>query len=281
MSSTLTKLQTKPLSPAIGAEILGVNLGDPNLSQDVIDAIEREWYASSVLLFRNQDLSEDAQIAFAQRFGELKGGGKRSDGVIKRPGLSLVTNIKENGRQIGILPDGEMQFHSDQCYYEKPSIGTILYAIQVPSKGGNTCFGNMYKAYDTLPADIKAKLEGRRALNIFDYDNDQTIRGQGTAKGPTWVHPVVRVHPQSGRKALFVNRLMTSHILDMPAEESEALLNLLFDHLEQPQFVYSHPWRVGDMLMWDNRCTVHARTDFDPNETRLMRRVTMKPEAVA
>ena len=130
-----------------------------------------------------------------------------------------------------------------------------------------------------LPEAIKRRIEGRRALNAYDYDTAATKRGTKVADGvPTYVHPVVRTHPATDRKALYVNRLMTVGIEDMPEEESTELLDFLFDHQEQRQFIYEHVWRVGDILMWDNRCTLHARTDFSAGERRLMRRVTILGE---
>src|SRR4029079_5287915 len=149
----------------------------------------------------------------------------------------------------------------------------MLYAIEIPSVGGNTLFANAYLAYELLPDDIKRRIAGRKALNAYDYDTAATIRKTDVPAGaPSFAHPVVRTHPATGRKALYVNRLMTRRIEGLPAAESEELLNLLFDHQEQPQFIYEHVWRVGDILMWDNRCTLHARTDFSAGERRLMRR---------
>jgi len=172
-----------------------------------------------------------------------------------------------------------MHFHSDQCHQERPAKASMLYAIEVPSKGGNTLFANAYKAYETLPADIKRRLDGRKALNAYDYDTAATIRKAEVPEGaPSYAHPVVRTHPVTGRKALYVNRLMTRHIEGLPRRESEDLLLFLFDHQEQPQFIYEHVWRPGDILMWDNRCTLHARTDFGPDERRLLRRVTILGE---
>jgi taurine dioxygenase len=227
---------------------------------------------------RDQHLSEEDEVRFAERFGP--------PAVIhtkqfmqKHPAVMLISNIREDGKPIGALPDGEMHFHSDQCHQERPAMASMLYAIEVPSKGGNTLFANAYAAYETLPADIKRRIEGRRALNAYDYDTAATKRGTKIADGvPTYVHPVVRTHPATGRKALYVNRLMTVRIEDMPEEESTELLDFLFDHQEQRQFVYEHVWRVGDILMWDNRCTLHARTDFSAGERRLMRRVTILGE---
>jgi taurine dioxygenase len=172
-----------------------------------------------------------------------------------------------------------MQFHTDQCHQERPAMASMLYAIEVPRAGGDTLFANCYLAYETLPAAVQARIAGLRALNAYDYDNAATVRGATVRDdAPSCVHPVVRTHPATGRKALYVNRLMTRRIEGLPPDESEELLSLLFDHQEQPQFIYEHVWRPGDLLMWDNRCTLHARTDFSPAERRLMRRVTILGE---
>jgi taurine dioxygenase len=172
-----------------------------------------------------------------------------------------------------------MYFHSDQCYVERPIKGTTLYAIELPRQGGNTLFANMYLAYETLPAEAQQRIAGLKAMNVYDYANNPTMRGATIREGvPHYAHPVVRTHPDTGRKALFVNRLMTDHILDMPREESDELLAFLFDHQEQRRFVYEHVWSVGDLLLWDNRCSLHARTDFDPRERRLLRRVAIRGE---
>jgi taurine dioxygenase len=138
---------------------------------------------------------------------------------------------------------------------------------------------NGYKAYETLPASIKKTIEGRKALNAYDYDNASTLRGTKVREGiPCCWHPIVRTHPDSGRKALYVNRLMTVAVAGMSEIESEELLNVLFDHQEQREFIYEHIWRPHDLLLWDNRCALHARTDFSADERRLMRRLTILGE---
>jgi taurine dioxygenase len=199
--------------------------------------------------------------------------------VRTHPAVMLISNIREDGKLIGALPDGEMHFHTDQCHQERPAKASMLYSIEVPSQGGNTLFANGYKAYETLPDDIKRRIEGRRALNAYDYDRAATKRGTELAEGvPHYAHPVVRTHPDTGRKALYVNRLMTIRIEGLPADESEELLSFLFDHQERREFVYEHVWQTRELLMWDNRCTLHARTDFSADERRLMRRVTILGE---
>ena len=271
------QLQTRPLSPALGAEIVGVDLSLP-MSDELFEKVRQCWHDNVVILFRNQHLSEADQVRFAERFGPLAISHTRRY-TTANPAVMLISNIRENGKQIGALPDGEMQFHSDQCYQEKPAMASMLYAIEVPSVGGNTLFANAYKAYETLPDDIKRRLDGRKALHAYDYDNASMKRGTRLKEGvPHFVHPVFRTHPATGRKALYVNRLMTIAIDGLPEAESDELLNFLFAHQENPAFVYEHVWRVGDMLMWDNRCALHARTDFSNDERRLMRRVTVLGE---
>jgi taurine dioxygenase len=264
-----------PLSDALGAEIVGVDLREP-LSQTVFEAIRDTWHAYGVVLLRGQVLDEPSQAAFGARFGELGKVLNNHKGRSYSPGVMYISNIRENGELVGALPDGEMFFHSDQCYIERPGMATMLYAMEVPKRGGNTLFANMYAAYETLPGRIKARIEGKLALNVYDYDNNATTRGSEPREGvPSYAHPIVRTHPATGRKALYVNRLMTHHIVDMDRAESDALLSEIFDHQERPEFIYEHVWTPGDLLIWDNRCTLHARSDFDASERRMMRRVAI------
>ena len=281
-------LEIKPLSPALGAEISGVDLRD-ELSTATVAAIIDAWHEHLVLLFRNQDLSEDDQIRFARHFGALQKRTRPPEAIneyghTKYPELTmLVSNIRDNGKLIGSLPDGEMHFHSDQCYLEKPAAGTFLYAIEVPSAGGDTLFLNMYKAYETLPAEIKARIDGRKALNAYLYDSTtRTMNGSKVdfTAHPHYVQPIVRTHPATKRKALYVNRLMTFTVDGMEEDDGSALLNALFEHMERDQFIYAHHWRVGDLVLWDNRCTLHARTDFSDQERRLLRRYVVTGDRV-
>jgi taurine dioxygenase len=268
---------TRPLSTALGLEILNVDLRNP-LPPPVIAQLREAWYEGLILLLREQNLTEEDQVRFAEYFGPPA----RTINVHntgRHPAVMLVTNIRKDGKPIGALPDGEMHFHTDQCYVEKPAAASMLYAIEVPSVGGNTLFANAYLAYETLPAEIKRRIDGRQAINAYDYENASTTRGTRLREGvPHFSHPVVRTHLVTGRKALYVNRLMTIAIDGVSQAESEELLNMLFDHQEQRRFVYEHVWRVGDILMWDNRCTLHARTDFSAAERRLMRRITILGE---
>ncbi len=276
-------IEIHPLSDALGAEIRGLDL-----TREIDDAtfavVDQAWRDHLILLFRGQDLSEDDQVRFARRFGALQGrprpaSMRAESGEVRHPEIMLVSNIRKDGKLIGSLPDGEMQFHSDMCYIEKPAKGTFLYAIEIPSEGGDTLFLNTYKAYESLPANIKARIDGAKALNVFLYGSTSREGNKPDfSVHPNYVHPMVRTHPDTGRKALFVNRLMTWSIEGMDEAESTMLLDRLFDHMEQPQFIYDHKWRVGDLLLWDNRCTLHARTDFSAQARRLLRRVVIQGE---
>jgi taurine dioxygenase len=267
----------RPLSPALGAEIVGVDLSE-EIEDHVFGQIRDAWHRNLVILLRGQELSEEDQVRFAEKFGPPAVIHTKQF-VRHHPAVMLISNIREDGKPIGALPDGEMHFHTDQCHQERPAMASMLYALEVPSTGGNTLFANGYAAYATLPDGIKRRIEGRKALNAYDYDSAAMKRGTRLAEGvPSYVHPVVRTHPATGRKALYVNRLMTVRIEGLSEPESNELLATLFDHQERHEFIYEHVWRQGDLLMWDNRCTLHARTDFNPNERRLMRRVTILGE---
>jgi taurine dioxygenase len=274
---TFNEVEARPLAPAIGAEIIGVDLSQP-MSDALFAKIRNVWHENLVILLRGQDLTEDDQVRFGQRLGPLAVTHTHQF-TTKNPALMLISNVRENGQLIGALPDGEMHFHSDQCHQERPAMASMLYSLEVPSQGGNTLFANGYRAFETLPEGIKKRIEGRKALNAYDYGNASTRRGTRIKDGvPSYWHPVVRTHPATNRKALYVNRLMTLAIEGMPEAESEELLKLLFDHQERPEFIYEHVWRPHDVLLWDNRCALHARTDFSANERRLMRRLTVLGE---
>jgi taurine dioxygenase len=281
MIGTDTTIEIRPLSPAAGAEIVGIDLGRPIDAATAV-AIRAAWHEHLVLVIRGQELGPEDQTHFCSLFGEIGG---RSRAPEQRPEakanyaggeVMFVSNLRVDGKPIGTLPDGEMLFHIDQCYTERPAMANTLYAIEIPSVGGDTMFANLYSAYETLAEDIKRRIDGRQALNFYQYDTLNRSQNVLTADTRQFVHPVVRTHPETGRKSLFVNRLMTDHIVGMDPEESRALLDLLFDHLEQPGFVYVHKWRPHDLVLWDNRCTAHARTDFDPAERRHLRRYTIR-----
>ncbi len=273
-------LRFEPLTKHIGCEVLGINLGRPVSPQDAA-AIYRAWLDHAVLLFRDQDLTQEDLIRVTGIFGEFAPLGRPKhtlpSGFSKiLPNIMLISNIRENGETIGALPDGEMMFHHDTIHRDEPHKATLLYSVEIPTYGGDTLFASGTAAYDMLDATMKKKLAGLRAVNFYVYNSVKRNDKQAVDASSQAVHPVVRTHEETGCKALYVNRLMSVRIEGMAAAESDALLNFLFDHSERPEFVYTHIWRKGDLIVWDNRCSSHARTDFPSDQRRLLLRTTVK-----
>jgi taurine dioxygenase len=278
--ATKSSLEVVPLTRHIGAELRGIDLRRKP-DQPTLEAIYQAWLDHLVIVFPGQQLSQEDLVRITGYFGEI-GELHRPPKYFPKgyskllPGIMMISNIRENGEPIGALPDGEMMFHHDMIHAEVPSKATMLYSVEIPSTGGNTLFASGYAAYDTLDRPIRDRLEGRKALNHYNYGSTQKGDNKGTEAFGECVHPVFRTHEDTGRKAVYVNRLMTVRILDMPQAESDRLLEALFDHAERPEFVYEHVWRLGDLLLWDNRCSSHARRDFPSTERRLMLRTTIK-----
>jgi taurine dioxygenase len=280
-AATRTRFEVVPLTPYIGAEIRGIDLCD-GLDSDTVKAIRAAWLKHLVLVFRGQRFGQEDLIRATAYFGEIgpmsrpaKYFPKGYDRLL--PNIMMISNIRENGEVIGALPDGEMNFHHDMIHNEMPHNATLLYSVEIPSHGGDTLFASGYAAYDTLDSAIRARLDGRRALNYYNYGT--TIRGDTSKAVEAFaqaIHPVFRTHDETGRKAVYVDRLMTFKVIDMPAAESDELLNAVFDHSEKPEFVYRHVWRVGDLIVWNNRCSSHARDDFPADQRRLLFRTTVK-----
>jgi len=279
-SATLARFDLVPLSQHIGAEVRGLDLRDP-LDADTVDAIHHAWLDHCVLVFRGQSFSQEDLIRVTACFGEI--------GPLARPlklypkgyarllpNIMMISNIRENGETIGALPDGEMHFHHDQIHAEIPHNGTLLYSLEVPDRGGDTLFASGYAAYDTLDPALRAKLDGRRAFHHYNYGTTTRGGSNGVEAFAESSHPGFCTHEETGRKAIYVNRLMTVRIEGLAPQESDAGLAALFDHSERPEFVYRHKWRVGDLIVWDNRCSTHARDDFPSDQRRLMLRTTVK-----
>ena len=269
----------RPLSSAIGAEAVGF---DPrNFTDADRDAFRDAWLENLVMLIRvpGPVLTDDEFVALMSRLGTIENSRKLSP-LSTRQEVMIISNIRLNGETVGSLPDGELSFHFDRVHQKKPTRASALHAIEIPDRGGDTCFANMYSAYDTLDEDIKQKIAGRTALNTYDYEATSTARKVIDENAQNAIHPVVRTIPETGRKALFVSRLMTDRIIGLPEQESRALLGRIADHAEKPEFMYRHQWQVGDILMWDNRCSTHARMDFDGSQRRLMKRIALADAVV-
>jgi len=273
-------LRFAPLTKHIGCEVKGIDLRQP-VSAEAASAMYRAWLDHAVLVIRDQDLTQEDLIRVTGIFGEFAPLGRPAHTLPKGfakilPNIMLISNIRENGETIGALPDGEMMFHHDTIHRDDPHKATLLYSVEVPTYGGDTLFASGTGAYDALDAAMKDKLAGLRAVNFYVYNSVTRNDKQGVNATSQAVHPVVRTHDETGRKALYVNRLMSVWIEGMAEAESDALLDALFDHSEKPEFVYTHVWRKGDLIVWDNRCSSHARTDFPSDQRRLLLRTTVK-----
>ena len=274
-------MEIVPLSDALGAEIRGVDLKQA-LDSDTIRRISRSFDDHIVIIFRGQELSEPEQIRAAEYFGKVAmrkrpvsgtGAGDPYDSP-----FMMVTNIVENGKSIGSFGDGEMWFHHDTSYYPAPHRATLLYSIKITTVGGETRFSNMYKAYDMIPAPLRDKLEGRKVLQMHDYKRRERLNLDliDLTKIRHYEQPIFITHPATGKKALYVSRLMTAKIEGFSSAESNSILEELFDISENPAIVFEHSWRLGDLVIWDNWCSIHARNDFPRDQPRLMRRLTLE-----
>lgn len=276
-------IQVTKLADALGAEISGVDLSQP-IAPERFAGIRRAWLDNLVIRFRGQKLSDPQLLAFSRLFGELDPPGPNPLGrpfLPDHPQMNVISNIKADGVPIGGLGDGEAIWHADMTYTETPPMAAILHALEVPPSGGDTYWANMYVAYETLPAQLKQRIEGRKAVHDATY-NSAGVKRKGYDEladpraAPGARHDLVRSHPETGRKCLFLGRRRNSYVLGMELGESEALLDALWAHATQPQFTFRQQWRVGDVLIWDNRCTLHRRDAFDPAARRLLHRTQIK-----
>lgn len=272
-----------PTGATLGAEIRGVDLAQP-LGDNLFALIERAFDEHGVIFFRSQRLTPPQQVAFTRRFGEIAYNifGERWS-VEGSPEIVVVSNVTEDGKPIGVRRAGE-NWHSDMCYTARPPRGTMLYAHEIPTLHGlalgDTEFASAAAAWDALPTEMKAFLDGRRA--VFDFTGRKRAFPPTQAeidRNPPVTHPIVRTHPRSGRKCLYVMRDDCTGIEGMASDEAEALIAALAEHIVKPAFIYRHKWRPGDLLMWDN-CTVQHRAiqDYDLPQRRLMHRTTMGGE---
>lgn len=283
----------------LGAAISGVDLAQP-LDDDTFSRIAQAFFDNEVVFFRDQALTPEQQIAFTRRFGVLEQHVRRESRLPGHPEILIVSNVlDENGNAIGTQDAGRF-WHSDLSYRREPSMLSALYAIEVPVRDGralgDTSFASTTAAYEALPEDLKRAIEGLRNVHSYRYYRAKNIEAQKAerARGgrvvqehvlteeqlksvPDVETPIVRTHPVTGRKGLFVNEAHTSHVPGLSAEASAALLERLYRHIVQPEFVYTHSWRAGDLLMWDNAAVQHKATfDYDLPLRRVMYRTTVR-----
>ena len=279
-------LTISPLTEAVGAEVSGVDLR--RLNDETFAAIKAAWDRHSVLLFRGQSLGDDDLLAFSRRFGELDPPPNQENGRMSPagyPDVYVVSNIVDaQGEPIGALGAGEAVWHTDMSYVDWPPMMSMLYALEIPPGGGNTWFCSMAAAYAALPEQLRAQLAGRRIKHDGTYNSGGYLRKGVTPtddplKAPGALHPAVCAHPDTGVPALYLGRRRNSYVEGLSRSESEALLDALWAHIDQPRFAYEHRWRIGDLVMWDNRMTMHRRDPFDANTRRLMHRTQIKGKA--
>jgi taurine dioxygenase len=278
---------------ALAADIEGVDLSAP-LDAGTLAAINEAWGEHLVLRFRGQKLSDDDLMRFSRYFGELDWAPVAAARV-KLPGeeryveiapegrqyVMVISNVIENGQPIGQLGAYEAIWHTDMSYIDEPPSASALYALEVPPSGGDTGFCNMYLAHDTLPADLRRQIEGRLCRHDASRNSAGELRrGFVDAPDPTQTvgaeHPIIRTHPVTGRKALFLGRRRNAYIVGLTLDESETLLDALWAHCTKPEFTWYQQWRAGDLILWDNRCVMHRRDAFDPTSRRVMHRTQIK-----
>ena len=271
--------ETRALGATFGAEILDFLISSGASTEDST-AIKTLWAEHKLLLFRHQTLDESTLVNFSQLFGALEIHVRTEYLSPNHPEILYVSNIKKNGQKVGILADTEVGWHYDQIYLPRPAVGSLLMAHTLPPEGGNTEFADMTTAYEELPESVKKRLHNARAVQSYEAFNRAysvpTNREQ-KKKSPDIEHPIVRTHPITGRRALYLCPGMTTEIVGWDPGESRAMLDYLFEWSIQPRYVYSHVWQPGDALLWDNACTMHRRDPFDQNHERLMKRTTILP----
>jgi len=270
---------------SFGAEITSVDLR--SLDDVGFTRIHRAWVDHQVLLFRDQHLSDAELIAFSRRFGDLDHAPIQENGqriANGRPEIYVVSNVVENGVTIGSLGNGEAVWHTDMSYLPTPPKASMLLALEIPPSGGDTSFCDMYAAFEQLPPALRARTLGLRVKHDGTYNSGGYLR-QGVTRvddprqAPGMLHPLVCTHPESGRCMLYLGRRRMAWIEGMTLADSEALLDEIWDYATTSAISVTHRWRVGDLVLWDNRCTMHRRDSFDPSARRVMHRTQIKGTA--
>ncbi len=296
-------LNVEPPDAALGAEVRGIDLSMP-VPEDVKATLRQAWADHLVLLFRGQQIDDDHLLAASGIFGPPHEAasrkyhlntGKQVDNqfmISRHPSISIVSNLGPDGNPVkdnGSLGSYEVVWHTDNSYVEVPPAGSMLYALEIPvNGGGDTWFSNQYRAYEELPAELKRAIAGKRQVHDSSRNSAGILRPgvkmptcPEEIEGPT--HPLVRVHPVTQRRALYLGRRRdwpSNYIIGMSNAESERLLDQLWAHATQPKYAWAHHWRVGDVVLWDNRCCMHYRSEVDVTQRRVMHRTTIKGEPI-
>ena len=277
-----SRVEIIPTRAMLGAE---VQCGDlRTLDDQGIAALRQAWLDNLVIVVRGQTLSDPELMAFGRRMGDLDSAPLAKTGNEKARAheeVIVVSNVMEDGKPIGVLRDAEVVWHSDNSYRDTPLSFSALYALEIPPAGGNTGFANMYRALETLPIDLRKRIDGLSIKHDMTYnsagdlrDGFKPVTDVRDAPGP--LHPIVRTHAETGYNALYLGRRPNAYIDGLPVAESEELLNALWSHATQPDLTWHHRWKVGDLVMWDNRCVMHYRAPFDGGHRRVMHRIQGK-----
>jgi taurine dioxygenase len=275
------QLESREIDGSFAREVTGVRLWEPQ-DEATLDAIRDLWARCGVVVFRRQILTEEELAAFSARFGKPERIARSDWASPTCPEITIISNLRNpDGKAIGGLGQGELEWHTDQSYIAHPATGAMLHALELPREGGATSWANLHRAYEALPDRLNAAIEGK--VGIFSYakrlsgyqSNDQAITDEIRRKTPDVTHPLVHRHPQSGAAALYFDPTTTVGIVGLPEREGAALLAELAAFATQPQFVYRHRWQVGDVVMWDNGFLLHRRDDFEPSQRRYLKRTTI------
>ncbi len=285
MSTVMENMTVEPLSDALGAQISGINAAE--LDEIAFDELRNVFHSNLVVVVKNQNLTPAQQTKFARRFGEIQYHISPEYLMKDQPEVMILSNEKEDGKFIG-LPDGGSEWHSDHSYVDQPTGYTMLHAIKVPKDGGDTEWTNMVHAYEALSNKLKARLEGLSGIHSFNRMKNQRLSvpvrhmndpDYYKRSPPDSFHPIVRTHPHTGKKALYISPRFTIGIRDMDDAEAQPLLDTLFANILNRDFIYRHRWSVGDLLMWDNRATIHlALLGVPEGQARRMHRTTVLGE---
>ncbi|HXC30797.1 MAG TPA: TauD/TfdA family dioxygenase [Stellaceae bacterium] len=276
------EVRVRSTGAALAADIEGVDLAAA-LAPETVAAIKQAWGDNLVLRFRGQELADDDLLRFSRQIGELDWApvAATNDAPEGRAYIMVVSNVVENGEPIGQLGNYEALWHTDMSYIDAPPMASALYSLEAPPSGGDTGFCNMYRALETLPVELRRAVEGKTCIHDASRNSAGELRrGYVDARDASQtvgaVHPIVRTHPATGRKALFLGRRRNAYIAGLSLADSEALLDALWEHSTKPEFAWYQQWRPGDLILWDNRCVMHRRDAFDPAARRVMHRTQIK-----
>lgn len=281
----MSTLSVIPSGKALAADIAGVDLST-DLDAATFKAILDAWSQHLVLRFRGQHLSDPQLERFSARFGVLDRAPHYTAGTevtVKSDFVTVISNVKLNGKPIGDLGNAEALWHTDMSYNEIPPMASALYSLEIPSSGGETGFSNMYLAYESLPESLKRRVEKLGCKHDASRNSTGGLRrgmpeNTTPRDAPGAVHPIVRTHPVTGRNALFLGRRLYAYIPGLELAESEALLDELWAYATRPEIEWYQEWKLGDLIMWDNRCVMHRRNSFDASQRRIMHRTQLAGE---